>query len=200
MNKDTELLKKYLEMCKNTECEHCPLGGKNYGGCRDYALNHIDEVVEILNNWAESRKKKTGWERAEISKRYYVFGACSIEEGGCKGDDDFYQKAEYFTSQKLVENIDKFQTICRKIFRWIAENDPNLVTKEDKCNTGKTKYGIGYDYDSKCIRAFSYTYIVDNSFVLSNEKTANDLVETFKEELTWLFTEFEFFDGGEIND
>lgn len=200
MNKETELLKNYLEMCRRLGCINCPLLSKAKDGCTNYVLSHLDEATEAINNWAESRKKKTGWERAEISKRYYVFGACSIEEGGCKGDDDFYQKAEYFTSQKLVENIDKFQTICRKIFRWIAENDPNLVTKEDKCNTGKTKYGIGYDYDSKCIRAFSYTYIVDNSFVLSNEKTANDLVETFKEELTWLFTEFEFFDGGEINE
>lgn len=200
MNKETELLKNYLEMCSRMGCDECPLSKSVEGDCIHYILNNLDEAAEVINNWAESQKKKTGWERAKLSKSYWTFEYGEILERNDTVNDNFYQVANYFTSIKLFNNIKKFQTICRKIFRWIAENDPNLVTKEDKCNTGKTKYGIGYDYDSKCIRAFSYTYIVDNSFVLSNEKTANDLVETFKEELTWLFTEFEFFDGGEIND
>ena len=96
--------------------------------------------------------------------------------------------------EKLAKNIDKFQTICRQIFRWIAENDPDPVTKEDRCSIRKTKYGIGYDYDSKCLRTSSYIYIVDNSFALSNKRTALELIETFKDELIWLFTEFEFFE------
>ena len=200
MNKETELLKNYLEMCRRSGCINCPLLSKAKDGCTNYVLSHLDEATEAINNWAENQKKKTGWERVEPGKRYYVFGACSIEEGGHKGDDDFYQKAEYFTSQKLAESIGKFQTICRKIFRWVAENDPNPVTKEDKFNTRKDKYRIEYNCSDECFAAYPCFYFFGNFFVLSNEKTANDLVETFKEELTWLFTEFEFFDGGEIND
>ena len=200
MNKETELLKNYLEMCRRSGCINCPLLSKAKDGCTNYVLSHLDEATEAINNWAENQKKKTGWERVEPGKRYYVFGACSIEEGGHKGDDDFYQKAEYFTSQKLVENIDKFQTICRQIFRWIAENDPDPVTKEDRCNRQKEKYSVYYDCNEKMLLTCSAYGFTDRYFYLSDIKTAKQLIETFENELIWLFTEFDFFDGGEINE
>lgn len=200
MNKESELLKNYLEMCSRMDCVECPLSKSVPGDCMYYILNNLDKATEIINNWAESRKKKTGWERAEIGDLYHISKGNIFEEHNEKIDADLYRNADYFTSRKLAESIGKFQTICRKIFRWIAENDPNPVTKEDKFNTRKDKYRIEYNCSDECFAAYPCFYFFGNFFVLSNEKTANDLVETFKEELTWLFTEFEFFDGGEIND
>ena len=200
MNKDTELLKNYLEMCSRLGCDECPLSKSVEGDCMHYILNNLDKASKVINNWAERQKRKTGWERAKLSKSYWTFEYGEILERNDTVNDNSYQVANYFTSIKLFNNIKKFQTICRKIFRWIAENDPNPVTKEDKFNTRKDKYRIEYNCSDECFAAYPCFYFFGNFFVLSNEKTANDLVETFKEELTWLFTEFEFFDGGEIND
>lgn len=194
MNKDTELLKNYLEMCSRLGCINCPLLRKAKNGCTNYVLSHLDEAAEAINNWVENQNKKTGWERNEEGRCYITQDGTFQTECGCQVCDANYNKANYFTSEKLAKNIDKFQTICRQIFRWIAENDPDPVTKEDRCSIRKTKYGIGYDYDSKCLRTSSYIYIVDNSFALSNKRTALELIETFKDELIWLFTEFEFFE------
>lgn len=196
---NTELLKNYFDMCETLRCDDCPLNKGQHSNCHEFVRTYPEEAVAIIDEWAEKQNRKTGWERVRKGWCYVKDGKIHPENGSEKCDKD-YNEANYFDSSKLAKNIDKFQTICRRIFRWIAENDPNPITKEDRCNLRRGLYYVFYDCHENTLSVCN-TYGSTNAlFYLSNINTAEKLIKTFKEELTWLFTEFEFFDRGETNE
>lgn len=146
--------------------------------------------VEIENGEitiVELEKKATGWERAKPGEwQRYIdsYNVKSSTEDCLEEDDALYQKANYFTSQELAENISRMQTLQRRMFRWQAENDVNFETRMDA-----KKYAISND-SLNGIRACEI--YVDAGFLpyFSSKEKAKECIEVFKHELIWLFTEF----------
>lgn len=152
--------------------------------------------VEIENGEitiVESEKKATGWERAKPGEwQRYIdsYNVKSSTEDCLEEDDALYQKANYFTSQELAENINRMQTLQRKMFRWQAENDVPVCLSEIS-NDEWEKWGISYDYEADDFFVCRHNNVAEPFMPYFSLKwKAKECIEVFKDELTWLFTEF----------
>lgn len=106
-------------------------------------LELTEEQIEVLK---KAEKKKTGWERSEQSQTYYVNyadGYGLATESFDSIDANRYEKANYFSNETLAEDIQRAQTLQRKLWRRSAE----LCEKVDWRNPETEKYCIRYDYD-----------------------------------------------------
>lgn len=142
--------------------------------------------VEIENGEItiiEPEKKATGW---DFSTRPYYIIAAGVTGGkglNCDGMNKIYQTANAFSSEELAESINRMQTLQRQIFRWQAENDVIFTSKYRWCI-------IYADYDE----IVSTETRVNAGFlpVFSCKEKAEKCIKVFKNELTWLFTEFKW--------
>lgn len=54
-----EAIRLYAKMCKEHNCYACPVYKKSGEcGCEEFAINHPEEVIEILKQWKADHKKK----------------------------------------------------------------------------------------------------------------------------------------------
>ena len=152
--------------------------------------------VEIENGEItiiEPEKKATGWERVKKMGKYnYIsFDATSNLdiESYTPSDDVAYNAANYFADNHLAKNITRIQTLQRRMFRWQAENDePINRERETQC-----KYYISYEHGTNDFTVLSGQHI-NLGFLpcFSTREKAKECIEAFKDELTWLFTEFKW--------
>lgn len=135
-------------------------------------------------------KSNTGWERVLYGDEYFFIGANEIafyEDEHTNGANDDYQKANYFSSKELAENIARAQTLQRKLWRRSAElcEKTEWLSKDNDC------YCICYDYS---IHGFVVgTFIYARHFgqvYFDTEEHAKQVIEEFRDELTWYFTKF----------
>ena len=146
--------------------------------------------VEIENGEItiiEPEQKVTGWERGDLKKIYYMVDGKSFHNNYDEDDDSLYNCANYFNDKKLAENITRIQTLQRRMFRWQAENDePINRERETQC-----KYYISYEHGTNDFTVLSGQHI-NLGFLpcFSTREKAKECIEAFKNELTWLFTEF----------
>lgn len=156
-------------------------------------INGEMKDVEIENGEItviETEKKQTGWERAKKGTGYTCIslgaGLCPEIDSYFAPDDVAFRTANYFTNDKLAENINRMQTLQRKMFRWQAENDANFETRMDVA-----KYVISND---SVIGTRACEIYADVGFLpcFSSREKAEECIEAFKDELTWLFTEFKW--------
>ena len=142
--------------------------------------------VEIENGEitiVEPEKKATGWERVGSNEFYCRIDKNFYPDNNDTFDNQFYKRANYFSSEELAENISRMQTLLRQMFRWQAENDVIF--------TSKYRWRIIYaDYDE----IVSTETRVNAGFlpVFSCKEKAEKCIKVFKNELTWLFTEFKW--------
>lgn len=156
-------------------------------------INGEMKDVEIENGEItviEPEKKQTGWERAKKGTGYTCIslgaGLCPEIDSYFATDDILFRAANYFTSDKLAENINCMQTLQRRMFRWQAENDVCFETRMDAA-----KYVISND-SLNVIRV--HKIYEDAGFLpcFSSREKAQECIEAFKDELTWLFKEFKW--------
>lgn len=151
-------------------------------------LELTEEQVEVLK---QAEKKETGWERSEQSQTYYVNyadGYGLATESFDSIDANRYEKANYFSNETLAKDIQRAQTLQRKLWRRSAE----LCEKVDWRNPETKKYYIIYDYEDDelgvdfCIfgRGLEEIYF-------DTEEHAEQAIKEFKDELIWYFTEFQ---------
>lgn len=152
--------------------------------------------VEIENGEItiiEPEKKATGWERAEKGTDYVCIsvgaGLCPEIDSYVAPDNVAFRTANYFTNDKLAENINRMQTLQRKMFRWQAENDvPDICRKNDV-----TKYYFTFYTPLNKIEIISTQYYYHGFLpVFSSKEKAEECIKVFKYELAWLFTEFKW--------
>ena len=166
-------------------------------------INGEMKDVEIENGEItviEPEKKQTGWERAKKGTGYTCIslgaGLCPEIDSYFAPDDVAFRTANYFTNDKLAENINRMQTLQRQMFRWQAENDvPPILVK--KGNKDPQIWRIRYNYGQKRLEPDCYYHkesamFPDFSPVFSSPQKAIECAEVFKDELTWLFTEFKW--------
>lgn len=153
-------------------------------------INGEMKDVEIENGnitIIKPEKKRTGWERVKCGEKqsfincYKIFD--SREECGSE-DNKLYECANYFSDRKLAENINRMQKLQRKMFRWQAENDVIFTRKYRWC--------IIYDTDYDEIVSTETRVNVGFLPVFSCKEKAEKCIKVFKNELTWLFTEFKW--------
>ena len=151
-------------------------------------LELTEEQVEVLE---QAEKKETGWERSEQSQTYYVNyadGYGLVTESFDSIDANRYEKANYFSNETLAKDIQRAQTLQRKLWRRSAE----LCEKVNWRNPETKKYYIIYDYEDDelgvdfCIfgRGLEEIYF-------DTEEHAEQVIEEFKDELLWYFTKFQ---------
>ena len=144
--------------------------------------------VEIENGEItiiEPEKKATGWEIADKGTNYYCI--CWLEPYPANDyrveiDSQKYKEADYFTDKTLALNISHMQTLQRKMFRWQAENDVIFTSKYRWCIIYDTGYDEIVSTDTRANAGFLP--------VFSCKEKAEECIKVFKNELTWLFTEF----------
>ena len=152
--------------------------------------------VEIQNGEItiiEPEKKQTGWERAKKGTGYTCIslgaGLCPEIDSYFTPDDVAFRTANYFTNDKLAENINRMQTLQRQMLRWQAENDVPINLNRKTIS----KWFFYFNINSKQIE-IDYTNYIKNYNVpyFSSKAKAKQCIEVFKDELTWLFTEFKW--------
>lgn len=159
-------------------------------------INGEMKDVEIENGEItviETEKKQTGWERAKKGTGYTCIslgaGLCPEIDSYFAPDDVAFRTANYFTNDKLAENINRMQTLQRQMFRWQAENDVPIPI------ISKSNYKWCILYNSKSTPEIHVNIkLSDEGFLpcFSSKEKAKECIEDFKDELTWLFTEFKW--------
>lgn len=158
-------------------------------------INGEIKDVEIKNGEItiiEPVKIITGWEKVEYGKTYYYDSSGLIydtKERICDEKHTInYNNANYFSNMKLAENINRMQTLQRKMFRWQAENDEPI-----KPDAAKAKYYIMYNFEDKEFNVgCTYTKLFTSLPYFSSRQKALKCIHTFKDELIWFFTEFQW--------
>lgn len=142
-----------------------------------------EEQVKELG--IQNKTKMTGWERVDIDKKYF-----SINEYGdielCTDerdyfDDNLYNRAIYFSTQEKGNEIDKIQTLWRKIQRFADENNEYKI---DWNNIKQEKYLIQYDYEDNMLYwNRSYKSLVLNSVFFTSSSICGRAIEIFEDEI-----------------
>ena len=151
------------------------------------------------------KKQVTGWEKYTSVQKYnneiifYFNGFEKIDKRKANAniltDNNLYTIANYYTNEKLAENISRMQTLQRKMFRWQAENDIPI-----KFDANKTKYYIMYNLEDKEFNiGCTYTKLFNFLPYFSSREKALNCIGIFKNELIWLFTEFQWRMDGDSN-
>lgn len=153
----------------------------------------ITEMEKELNNLkAQLNKpeKKTGWEKVGPCRQPYFYINCfdySVEERRSaiqltngNVSEKLWNVGNHFTSKKLAENIARYQSLDLRIRRRIAEICEPIKDDNDACV-------IRYNVD--CLET---TYLGCNygGWRFDTEEHAEQIIEEFKYDLTWYFTEF----------
>ena len=150
-------------------------------------LELTEEQVEVLK---QAEKKKTGWERSEQSQTYcvnYADGYGLATESFDSIDANRYEKANYFSNETLAEDIQRAQTLQRKLWRRSAE----LCDRVDWTNKDIKKYCIRYAYENNNLYANTrWTCRGFGEIYFDTEEHAEQVIKEFKDELLWYFTKF----------
>lgn len=148
-------------------------------------LELTEEQVESLR----PKRKKTGWERVEKGEKYFKNWETQTwkeKERGESLDSTHYEYANYFTSETIAQNILRAQELQRKLWRRSAE----LCEKVD-WNDNNDKFSIYYDCETQSL--FVQALYIINGFghvYFDTREHAEQVIEEFKDELIWYFTEF----------
>lgn len=148
---------------------------------KEIDLELTDEQKAVVER---ALRPQTGWERA--NQEYFFILDNNKEqsyEGHSRCNDDDYNNANYFNNKELIKNIIRAQTLQRKLWRRSAE----------LCKKGNRSSWccIYYDYEEHKFSTYSGDYIRDFGQVyFDTEEHAKQVLEEFRDELTWYFTEF----------
>lgn len=157
---------------------------------REVEVEIPDEKLEELIKGTE----KTGYER--IIGDFYIAGtgeSLICNDTGDAVSGNLYQCGNYFSSEKLASNIARAETLMRRIRRRAVE----ICKPIDWKKFNIPKWYIYFDYSSNEISAL-YAHSVRELFniIFDTKEHANQIIEEFKDELVWYFTEYkERMDG-----
>lgn len=156
---------------------------------RKFDLN--DGRLTTVNKEPEEVEVKTGYERLGLMQRYYMTDGTSQPETYHPEDTERYEKADYFASPTLAADIARAQTIWRKLLRWKVENDSMEDVPFGRENNRyvilyENTFGVTFGVKDKleANEAFSIYFLSENS--------VSKAIETFHDDLLWLFTKFSY--------
>ena len=137
-------------------------------------------------------QKKTGYERVELDERFYSVRADNSIfapiDGRFLDHDASYDTANYYSSQTVAENNARADELMRQLRRFAVEHRKNELNWSI---TAQNKYYIYYDrLDNKFDIDYVLTYKNFGAIYFDTKEVAESALSTFKDELTWYFTEY----------
>lgn len=157
----------------------------NYKG-KSVELDIPDEKLEEL----VKEQKKTGWEKPDLHKNYwYINGFSGVERSSWYGEYSgawYYDCGNCFMSKELAENIARYQSLDLRIRRRIAE----ICEPVDWNTHNSAKWTIVCDHPRKMLYVDCYYNQHFGQWNCDTKAHAEQIIEEFKDELIWYFTEF----------
>lgn len=137
-------------------------------------------------------QKKTGYERVEEANRYYYVDASSFVEEAFEDydgfDDDIYNTANYYSSDKVAQNNARADKLMRQLRRFAVEHREQEI---DWYNHNMYKYIIGFNYKAQDFYIdYCYTQRYFGSPLFDSEEAAQLAIKNYHDELIWYFTEY----------
>ena len=152
----------------------------------------IEISEEEYKKLQPSEEKKTGYERVpEYDDYFHESGKGDVEfeiEDCYDIDNEYYESANYYSSETVAENNARADKLMRQIRRFAVEHREHGVNLN---NADTEKYYIYYDYVSnKFGVAFTFYVRVFGVMYFDSEETTNAAIDEFRDELIWYFTEY----------
>ena len=152
----------------------------------------IEISEEEYKKLQPSEEKKTGYERvAEYDNFYYESSGATVGYGleeYAELDDEYYDIANYYSSETVAENNARADKLMRQLRRFSVEHRGHGVDFND-INT--EKYYICYDYEGNELgTTFTFVARVFGVIYFDSEETAQAAIDEFRDELIWYFTEY----------
>ena len=137
-------------------------------------------------------QKQTGYERVELDERFYSVRADNSIfapiDGRFLDHDAYYDTANYYSSQTVAENNARADELMRQLRRFAVEHRKSELNWSD---AAQRKYYIYYDrLDNKLDIDYVLTYRKFGAIYFDTKEVAESALTTFKDELTWYFTEY----------
>lgn len=138
-------------------------------------------------------QKKTGYERVSEGQMYWLQdmydGAVWDTEPVCRNENnDDYDCANYYSDKTVAENNARADELMRQLRRFAVEHRKSGLNWSD---TAQRKYYIYYD---RRYNKIDIGYVIFGrdfgSIYFDTEEAAEAALSTFKDELTWYFTEY----------
>ena len=157
----------------------------NYKG-KSVELEIPDEKLEEL----VKEQKKTGWEKPEWNEPYWFINASGVIVREVWTDNAFdnahYERGNIFMNKELAENIARYTSLDLRIRRRIAE----ICEPVELNNINVDKWSIGFDSGEMLVTCFRWSFANSSAWNCDTKAHAEQIIEEFKDELTWYFTEF----------
>lgn len=118
-----EAIRLYAKMCKDSNCDVCPVYEKSGKcGCEEFAINHPEKVIESLKQWkADHEKKEVEVEFACIVRVIEDTGSrrrCVYEEDVTEvKDETFKMSMKRILEEYCKEHEGKFFTVYEETCR-----------------------------------------------------------------------------------
>lgn len=157
----------------------------------------IIEGKEIEIEISEEEYKKlhpseTGYERVpENSGFYYESGRGNVESSVdeyCWVDNEYYESANYYSSDIVAENNARADKLLRQLRRFAVQHrEPGINFN----NANTAKFYIICDYENDELRATYTSYAkVFGAIYFDSREVANAAIDKFHDELIWYFNEY----------
>lgn len=156
-----------------------------------------DGGITTVNEEPKEVEIKTGWERLGLMQRYYMTNGESQPETYHPEDTERYENADYFASPTLAADIARAQEIWRKLMRWQVENDNPVYWDNDGIELEHFSIYCDHFTGQLTVASPCYSQIAFNVYFSTKEK-AEQAIDTFHDDLLWLFTEFKYRLGGDV--
>ena len=152
----------------------------------------IEISEEEYKKLQPSEEKKTGYERvAEYDNFYYESSGATVGYGleeYAELDDEYYDIANYYSSDFVAENNARADKLMRQLRRFAVEHRECEVNFN---NINTEKYYMYYDYDDNELGVSFVRRTRDFGAIhFDSEETANAAIDKFHDELIWYFTEY----------
>ena len=151
-------------------------------------MNESQQELDTLKKQLNEPEKETGWEKPVLGHFYWFFDNNLIKYAYtmCVPDEIRYQIGNCFTSKELAENIARYQSLDLRIRRRIAE----ICEPVDWSATLQNKWNISFSHTNKSLLTCCYNSVQYGTWFCDTEAHAEQIIEEFKDELIWYFTEF----------
>ena len=146
----------------------------------------MNEIALALN----SNEHITGWEQPEDRAPCYYVDALGrvqriiVNEHSKSQVDLLYSEANCYLSENVASDIARAERLIRKLRRESIQRRQNQI---DLSNEGG--YTITYNYVDNCLElGGTGNWLAVGDIVFDSEKSAQEVMNIYAEELTWYFT------------
>lgn len=111
-----EAIRLYAKMCKDSNCDVCPVYEKSGKcGCEEFAINHPEKVIESLKQWKADHEKKP-------IETEFVYIVRIIENKQCVHEEEMVEEPEDEACERVLKKYcedhkGKFYAVAERICR-----------------------------------------------------------------------------------